>query len=427
METETKKKFSYKWVMIALCFIMVGVSLGFCSSPGQLYISAITNENALGFARSAYAFTNTFRFVSTAIINLFFGTLIAKFGPKRLIFAGFTCLITANLIYSFASELWVFYIGGIFLGLGFSWTTTTMIGYVVILWCRENKGTIMGAILASNGIFGAIAMKLIGYLINRNADPFGYRDAYRIVVLILIAVALLVLIFFKTSPNDTDTSNISKKKSRGRSWTGLEYSKTVKTAYFWLAIACVFLTGMTLQGVSGISSPHMEAVGLDKDYITTVLAIHSIALTFFKFIVGFLYDRFGLRVTTGICYVTSALVMTALVLLTNSPEGKVLAMFYGVFSSLALPLETIMLPIIAGDLFGERSFNKILGIIVSANTAGYAVGSPLSNLCFDLTGSYSISICIGISLIVIIMVIMQIIINRANRYHKEAEALDTAG
>ena len=116
--------------------------------------------------------------------------------------------------------------------------------------------------------------------------------------------------------------------------------------------------------------------------------------------------------------------MTALVLVTNSPEGKILAMIYGIFSSLALPLETIMLPIIAGDLFGEKSFSKVLGIIVSANTAGYAVGSPLSNLCYDLTKSYNISIYIGISLILLIMIVMQFIINRANRYHKEAEALE---
>lgn len=167
----------------------------------------------------------------------------------------------------------------------------------------------------------------------------------------------------------------------------------------------------------------MEAAGLDKSYITDVLAIHSIALTFFKFLVGFLYDRFGLRTTTGICYVAGAAVMTALVLVADTPEGRVLAMIYGIFSSLALPLETIMLPIIAGDLFGEKSFNKILGIVVSANTAGYAVGSPLSNLCYDLTNSYKISIYIGIALIVAIMITMQFIINRANKYHKEAEAL----
>lgn len=413
------KRLNYKWVMVALCFLMVGVSLGFCSSPGQLYISAITE--ALDIPRSAYTVTNSFRYVATAVVNLFFGTLISHFGPKKLIFAGFTSLILANVIYSFANTLPVFYIGGIFLGIGFSWTTTTMVGYVVNVWCRENKGTVMGAILASNGVFGAVAMQLITHIMYRNDDPFGYRNAYRTVSLILVVIAVLVLVFFRTSPNDTDTSNVSKKKSRGRSWEGIEYSNAVKKAYFYLALVCIFLTGMTLQGISGISAPHMKDVGLSPEYVATVLSIHSISLSFFKFLTGFLYDRFGLRITSGICYVTSAAVMIALACVTDSPTGKVLAMIYGVFSSLALPLETIMLPIFAGDLFGEKSFNKILGILVSVNTAGYALGSPISNLCYDLTGSYNISLYVGIALIVVITAIMQYVITSANKYRRSIE------
>ena len=413
------KRLNYKWVMVALCFIMVGVSLGFCSSPGQLYITAITE--ALEIPRSAYTLTNTFRFVSTAVVNLFFGALISHFGPKKLITAGFFSLIIANLIYSLASSLPIFYIGGVFLGIGFSWTTTTMVGYVVNVWCRENKGTIMGAVLASNGIFGAVAMQFITYFMYRNDNPFGYRDAYRAVTMILLAVALLIMLFFRNSPNDTDASNISKKKSRGRSWEGIEFGKATKKAYFYLALVCIFLTGMTLHGISGISAPHMKDVGLDPTYVATVLSAHSIALSFFKFLIGFIYDRFGLRVTSAICYVTDALVMLALVFVTDSPSGMVLAMIYGVFSSLALPLETIMLPIFAGDLFGEKSFSKILGIIVSVNTAGYALGSPISNLCYDLTGSYNISLYVGIVLIVVITAIMQFVITSANKYRKSIE------
>ena len=51
-------------------------------------------------------------------------------------------------------------------------------------------------------------------------------------------------------------------------------------------------------------------------------------------------------------------------------------MAYGILSALALPLETIMLPLIAQDLFQGPQYNKMLGIIVSVNTAGYAVGTP---------------------------------------------------
>ena len=403
-----KFKLEYKWVMVALCFIMVGVSLGFCSSPGQLYITAITD--ALKIPRSAYTVTNTCRFISTSVINLFFGTFIARFGPKKLISAGFACLIIATLIYSFAETLPMFYLGGLIIGIGFSWTTTTMIGYVVNIWCRENKGTIMGAILASNGIFGAVAMQLITNIMYRTDDPFGYRNAYRAVAIILLVVAAIVIIFFKTSPNDTDSSNISKKKSRGRSWVGIEYSEATKKTYFYLALICIFLTGMTLHGVSGVSAPHMKDVGLSPEYVATVLSLHSISLSFFKFLTGFLYDKFGLKVTSGICYLTGAGVMLALALVTNSPTGRVLAMIYGIFSSLALPLETIMLPIFAGDLFGEKSFGKILGIFVSVNT-----------LCYDLTGSYSISLYTCVVLILLITAVMQFVITRADRTRREIE------
>lgn len=73
-----------------------------------------------------------------------------------------------------------------------------------------------------------------------------------------------------------------------------------------------------------------------------------------------------------------------------SPEGpgKILAMGYGVFSSFALPLETVMIPLVVTELFGSVSFAKLLGIYVSVNTAGFAIGNPIANLVFDLCGTY---------------------------------------
>lgn len=98
--------------------------------------------------------------------------------------------------------------------------------------------------------------------------------------------------------------------------------------------------------------------------------------------------------------------MILLTLITNSVAGKIFAMIYGIFSSLALPLETIMLPIYAGDLFGQKSFNKILGIFVSVNSAGYAVGAPMINLIFDKCGSYNPGFVLCAVLMIGIMVAM---------------------
>lgn len=417
--TQAKKKLDYKWVIVALSFLMVMICLGFCSSPKSLFIAPVTQ--ALGVDRGIFSINDSMRYISTAVINIFFGALIGRFGAKKLIGAGFVCLISSQLIYSFATNVFVFYIGGMLLGLGLSWTTTTMVGAIINKWCRESKGTIMGAVLAANGIGGAIAIQVLTPVIE--ASAFGYRNAYRLSAMVLLVVFVLIMLFFKNSPSKDDNSpvEISKKKSRGREWVGIAYSDAVKMPYFYGALVCIFLTGFVLQGVNGVSAAHMRDAGLDPAYVGTVLSIHSLVLAGFKFLTGVIYDKWGLRTTINICSVTAVIVMVCLALITDSFIGKVFAMIYGVFSSLALPLETIVLPIYAGDLFGQKSFNKILGIFVSVNTAGYAVGAPMINLIFDKFGSYNPGFILCAVIMIIIIVVMQFVISTAHRYQKKAE------
>ena len=81
-----------------------------------------------------------------------------------------------------------------------------------------------------------------------------------------------------------------------------------------------------------------------------------------------------------------------------------------------------MLPIYAADLFGEQSFAKVMGLFVSVNTAGYAVGAPLMNLCYDISGSYVPAlIAVGIVMSVV-FVLLQIVITQAHREQKRVES-----
>lgn len=415
-------KFDYKWIIIALCFLMVFTCLGFCSSNKSLYIGAITD--ALGIKRGAFALNDSVRFITTAVINLFFGSLVSRFGTKKLICAGFLCLITSMLVYSFATSVPVFCIGGALLGLGLSWTTTTMVGCVVTKWSHENKGTIMGAILAANGLGGALAAQIVTPIIYEEENAFGYRTAYRLVAIILAFVAVFILVLFRENPKNHDGSKfvVPKKKSRGQAWVGMDFSEAVKKRFFYSALVCIFLTGFILQGVTGVSGAHMRDVGLDAAYIATMMSLHSIALTGFKFLTGVIYDKFGLRITISTCSAASLVTMVSLALLAPTTTGKILAVVYSVISSLALPLETIMLPIYAGDLFGEKSFNKIMGIFVSANTAGYALGSVMMNSIFDIFGSYNPGFIICAIAMFLVIIALQFVITAAHRARKEIEA-----
>jgi len=413
MEELQTRKAGYKWVIVVLCFIMVFVCLGFCSSNKSLYTFAITE--ALGIPRSSFSLNDSCRFIATAIVNMFFGSLVSKFGTKKLICAGIVSLILSCLAYSVATNVFVIYLGGCLLGIGLAWTTTTMVGCVINKWCKENRGTIMGLVLCSNGLGGALAAQIVSPIIYEEGNVYGYRKAYRLVAVLLLVVLIMVVVFFREQPKNYDhTQNVvTKKKSRGQSWIGMEYSDALKTKYFYVASVCIFFTGFVLQGVNGIAAVHMKDIGLDAVYVATVLSAHSIALAGFKFLTGFLYDRFGLRITMNLCSFAAVIAMLSLALITSSQTGMVLAMIYGVVSSLALPLETIMLPIYAGDLFGEKSFDKIMGKFVSFNVLGYALGAPVMGWCYDVTGTYKSGLIVCVVIMGVIMVTMQFVLKAA--------------
>jgi MFS family permease len=417
---EKNKRLDYKWVVVGVCFLTVMITLGFCSSTKSLYLDVVTKK--LGIDRSLFSLNDTCRFVANAIVNLFFGTLVLKFGTKKLMLAGICCLTGSMLCYALANSLLTFYLGGILLGIGFSWTGTTMIGCVINKWCKENRGTIMGAVLAANGIGGAIAIQILSPIIEAGGE--SYRNAYMISGFAVLAVGLLILIFMREAPKGcADEKTVhKKKKGRGEPWPGISYTRAKATPYFYVALVCIFFTGFCLQGITGIAKAHMRDVGLTAEYVAYAMSFHSLALAGFKFLTGLIYDKFGLRFTTSMCSITASVVMLLLALITNSPIGMAIAMIYSIFSSLALPLETIMLPIYAADLFGEHSYEKVLGIFVSVNVMGYALGTPSVNLCFDLVGTYKPILFVCSAIMLAVTVVMQFVVSKAHKMRVEVAA-----
>lgn len=409
------RKFDYSWVVIGICFAMVFTSLGLCSSGRTLYLTAITE--ALDIPRSAFSINDTFRFVTTTIVNLFFGTLVNKFGTKKLICAGFLCLIGFALINSFATSLIAFYFAGILLGIGLSWTTTTMVSTVINKWCTSNKATVTGAVLAANGIGGAIAVQLLSPIIFEEGNPFGYRTSYRLVSLILTVVLVLVVMLYKNPPVTDDNIKIvsSKKKIRGTGWVGMEYTEAIKKPYFYVALACMFLTGMTLQGLGGIGVPHMYDIGMDKDFVALIVSLGGLMLTLTKFLTGFFYDRFGIKVSMYIALFAAFVSVGILAFLENTTLGRIMAFVRLIIGSFATPLETVMLPIFAVEFFGNKPFEKLIGIFVSVSAAGFAFGSPLANLCYDILGSYKIAFIIFALLMVIVTIGLQYVLKASRR------------
>lgn len=407
-------KFDYKWVIIALSFLMVFIVLGFCSSSKDLYLKPMTE--ALGMKRSVFSINDTCRYVTTAVVNLFFGALVARFGTKKLIIAGFLSLILSCISYTVATNVYMLCLGGCLLGVGLAWTTTTMVGSVINKWCTNNRGTIMGAILASNGIGSVAATWIITFIKSGSTDPFVYRKAYILTTIIIACVAALILIFYKEPPKKNEESVTDKENKRKDSqWEGISWEVGSKKAYFYIACVCIFLTGLVLHGVYGVRAAHLEDSGVSASSLATIVSVNMILLTLTKFSTGFIYDKFGIKAAMNVCLLSSIAVMITFCFVSGSGVGLGLAYAYALFSAMSLPLDTIMLPIYADEFFGGQSYNKFLGIFVSVKEAGYAVGSIVINSFYDIFGTYKVAFIICGIVMFGVLIAMQYVANASKK------------
>ncbi len=412
-----RKNPDYKWVIAFLCTLVLSVGLGFCSTAKNIYITPITS--AFGFSRSAFTVNDSLRYITVAVATMFFSNLVEKFGTKKLMLMGMICYILFALVNAFASTLPGFYLGGILLGLAVSWTSTTMVSTIIHKWFTKNIGTILGIILASNAVGSAICISISTPLIYENGNPFGYRNAYLLTAAILIIVTILFMIFYKEKSAPTANiarpePNTSKKRNQQH---GFEFDVLLRCPEFYIITICLLLSALTTVG--SFVPAHLTDIGFDPSFVASALSLQSIGLAICKPLVGILYDRFGIKTAINTCFIAGLISKLLLFIITVSPIGKALTILHCLLYALAAPLETVMISILALDLFGEKCYDKTLAVTNSLFAAGYALNSPLLNLSYDIANNYNFSFIFATIISVVIIVLMNFSIISLKRKSKE--------
>ena len=415
-----KRKLAYKWVILVVCFLMVFVCLGFCSGTKSLYLGAITQY--LDIPRSLFSINDTCRFVSSAIINLFFGTLMYKFGVRKMAAVGFLALTVSTLINAFATSIYLFYVAGALLGVGVTFTSTTMTSSIIRRWFDKDIGKYTGIVFAANGVGGALAAQILDPIINTEKGfnllgrHFqGYQTSYLLVAVLLVVFGAAAVILLREPKNvPLPTAPAKKKKAaRGTTWVGIDYASAKRSGYLYITILVVFLTGFSLQGVYGTYKVHMTDIEMDKTYITNIFSFFSLMLTISKILVGIIYDRLSLRRVMIICQGAAIAAFVILATLTASTLGNIMAIVFALIFALALPLETLVVPLIANDLFGNKDYDKILGLLIAANYTGCALSGPFINMFADLGMGYTPGLLILSGVMALALLLMQFCINKA--------------
>ncbi len=419
-EAASPRRNTYVWVIFGISFLMIFIALGYGSSTKGTFLTAVTGS--LGLKRSLFTVSDSLRYITTAVMSFFLGRTVEKLGLRKMAGFGFGFLMASFLISSFATDYWHFYIGGALLGAGLCWTTTSMVGNLVENWFTNGKGTIMGFLLAANGLGGFTSEFIVTKIIYGADGSLPYelsrwRLAYRIIAVLFAVTGVLAVLLIRNRPSDIGLEPLgrdrARKARRGLDWEGRGMAEIVRKPYFYVSAVCVFFTGFVLQSMGNISKPYMYDLGFDKNYVIMIFASHAILLMISKTLAGIGYDTLGMKKTFFACCVCAMGALASLCFL--APEHPLPAWIYSIISSFGMPLETVMIPLLVSFMFGKKAYKKVFGYYLAFNTLGYACGVPLANLAYDIQGTYRYMIFFLAAVMLAVTVIQQLSMSAAEK------------
>ena len=304
------------------------------------------------------------------------GWIVDRFGPRRLMLAGILMAGGALVGLGAVSAVSAFYVFYFFNALGYVCGGPLPNQVLLSRWFDKARGKAMGIAYLGIGVGGAIVPFLAAWL----TDRFAWRVSLQLVgvLIVLIAFPLAFVVPERREPGETRRpARMSTDQSIGRLLTS--------PAFYLLAIGSM----CSIAAVGGTNQHLKLFLSLDLGFaqrdaaqiISLVLAI-SIAGRLFM---GWLADRVPVKHVMLLIY---ALVAGSVPLLLAGASRPAMYAFAVVFG-LGLGGEYMIIPLMAGQLFGLEVLGRVMGIVLTADGVAEATAPMLVGYLRDQSGSYT--------------------------------------
>jgi MFS family permease len=383
----------YGWVIVAVMFVTLFVSLGFRFAFG-VYYSAILDETGWGRAETAgVVSTAMIVYACTAALT---GYLFDRLGARVLFPIGALCM-GAGLTLCSTSEslaaLTAFY--GILLG--FSYAALGFIPHMAIVprWFDRRRGLASALSLAGSGLgslgVAALSAELIVHV--------GWRESMwwfgiaSMVVLIPINVA-----FHRHSAERVglarDSLSAQGAVRAPSAKPGATINDAVRSRHFWLLALAVTMTGVCTMTIVVHQTRMLVDMGYGLTLASLIFGMLGVLRALGGLIWGSLSDRIGRSACVVVICGISLVGLTLLWLASLVPaESAVLriVLLSGYLLTFGLGFNGIA-PVYASavsDRFSGRNLGTILGLLDLGFGLGSAAGPWWAGWMFDRYGSYA--------------------------------------
>ncbi len=380
-----KVKANYHWIIVAVSFTFVFVTLGMMNNIHNIYVIPVTEE--LGISRSAFSLTRSICGITYLVSNGLFVVIYRKFG-FRIPAVLFTLITGAVYVWmSKANNLIPFYFGNVVLGVAEVFMNTAGISKILTNWFDSHQGKIMGVVMAASGLGGSV----LSLLLTGIMEKWSWRTSLVVIGIIHVVVAVLVFILIKDYPEKLKLKPFSSPEKKSgkpvrsvKTWKGASMNVLVKQPFFYLVVIYTVLSCIAAYCVSASINAHFSDCGLNASQSAVCYSILMFGLAVSKIILGAVRDRFG--ACTSIVITTAAgMIGLIFMAITNS---YLMAIASAVLMSVGYCMMGFNQPLIALEMFGKEGYNGGLSIIVMCLALGNIIASPIVNLIFEAIGTY---------------------------------------
>lgn len=381
---EKKKGLHYGWLIVLTCFMIMSLYLCIVMNCPGLFLISVTEE--FGISRSQYTLNTTVISVAMMIVSMNAGRIFGTLGVKRVMTVSSIILPVAYFFFSKATNIYMFYAISAVVGLCLGLCGMVPMSTLITRWFNEKKGLATGLAFTGSGLGGMVLQPIIGKLIVAN----GWRSTYAILAVVMFVLVVPFTVFvLKDSPADKGLEpygGVKKTEENAEvsAEDGMTLAQARKKPYFWMYLPLVTLSSAAACSMVQTVSPYVTDLGFDPTVAASLSALSLGILAGCKVLLGQIFDKKGSLFSTVMSLACLVAAAACYAMATNT------AFLYAgiVISGLGIAYTTVGYPINTQSMFGKKDYSAIYGNVASFSAVGTALGTPITSLIFDATGSY---------------------------------------
>lgn len=356
--------------------------------------------DTFGWPRSATAAAVSIQRMESGMFSPFVGTIIDRFGPRRVMLFGVVVTGISFLLLSRIQTLWQFYLVIVLMTVGMSFGTFIVLVTTVGNWFIRRRARAISILMSASAVGGLTLPLLQGSI-----DSFGWRDVMFAVGIGFFVIGIPAALAMRTRPEDygqlpdgmtAEEAHAAAASARHVAGTtrhevAIDARSALKLRFFWqLAIATSL--GQFVSATNLLHVDALEVMGLGTLFAATAVGFVAIGDFVGRISISVLGDRFNKRKLIGAAFAVQSLGVLGLAAVNmniGSVSLGVAPLFlyvatFGLGFGASIPLRLSIL----ADYFGRRSYGSIVGLTSSVNALFGAAGAALVAGVVDLTGDY---------------------------------------